>query len=167
MVQAHSRGQKAHALSAFSEVYFLAHPEDIAHALRAHLPLDVLALQEVGSPEHLDHLAAALDMRVAAVLEASETVGLTKPRNPSHLDTVRGGGTVYQDGEQPKALYNTLRLRIIDNHRANVRAQVAAPSAIAIAIASAATPTPATHSMWTVLKAGETVYQIVSGGRIT
>ena len=52
-------------LSVLSEVYFLAHPEDIAHALRAHLPLDVLALQEVGSLEHLDHLAAALDMRVA------------------------------------------------------------------------------------------------------
>ena len=58
-------------------VYFLAHPEDIADALRAHLPLDVLALQEVRYLEKLEELAAGLHMRVAVVLEASERVGLS------------------------------------------------------------------------------------------
>ena len=42
-------------------VFYLSHPEDIAEALRAHLPLDVLALQEVSSREKLRTLAALLE----------------------------------------------------------------------------------------------------------
>lgn len=58
-------------------VYFLRHPEDIAGALVAHLPLDVLALQEVKERSDLDVLAAALNMRVVLCVEASDRVGLS------------------------------------------------------------------------------------------
>ena len=58
-------------------VLFLRHPTDVAEAVRSHLPLDVLALQEVREREDLEVFAAALGMRVAVVLEACEHVCLS------------------------------------------------------------------------------------------
>merc|ERR1719440_2030514 len=57
-------------------VYYLRHPEDIADALRPHLPLDVLALQEVREEADAVSLAAALGMRVELIVEADDRVGL-------------------------------------------------------------------------------------------
>jgi len=58
-------------------VFFLASPEHIADALQPHLPLDVLALQEVRSQAKLEVFARALRMRVAVVCEADACVGLS------------------------------------------------------------------------------------------